>query len=205
MCFKESIPALCKADRLPIFAGTDLIAMLPETEQLIYPIGRHQAPAHYTPELVADWVADIRILPRLLDYCLENLDAAQLEEPYREGGWNTNQIVHHLADSHMNAFIRFKLALTENNPVIKPYDQVAWAELPDVRKVPANYSVTLVHALHHRWVTLMESLSETDWTRSYIHPEYQKQYALWEVAHLYAWHGRHHAEQMRQLRLRKDW
>jgi len=174
-------------------------------EEIIYPIGRMQMLHTYSPKEIADAIQEIKVLPRILDFCVENLDAENLATPYRDGGWSTNQIIHHIADSHTNAFVRTKLLLTEDNPTIKPYSQDDWSLTADVLNVPFNYSVTLVHALHHRWVVLLESLDESQMMRTYYHPEYEKTVALWEVIHTYAWHGRHHAEQIRQLRVRMDW
>lgn len=174
-------------------------------EEHIYPIGKMNIPAIYTKKEYQNAIEEIKVLPRILDYCLENLDAEQLNTSYREGGWSIHQIMHHLADSHMNAFIRTKLMLTEDHPTIKAYNQDDWVLTADVVDVPANYSITLLHALHHRWVTLLNALSEEQIMRTYYHPEYKKTVALWEVVHTYSWHGKHHAEQIRQLRIRKAW
>jgi hypothetical protein len=174
-------------------------------EQMAYPIGRFQAPEKYHPELQTEWIEAIEALPKWLDICIENLDAHQLDTPYRPGGWTVNQVIHHLADSHMNAYIRLKLAMTEESPVIKPYDEKLWAELADVETVPVNVSITLLHALHHRWVQLLRNMQPEDWERTYFHPEHEQYVPLWEMADLYAWHGRHHMEQIRQLRQRMNW
>ncbi|RYD54617.1 MAG: putative metal-dependent hydrolase [Sphingobacteriales bacterium] len=174
-------------------------------EQLRYPIGRYEAPESFEPEMLNDCIASIEALPKWLDLCIENLDAEQLETPYRPGGWNINQVIHHLADSHMNAYVRVKLALTEENPVVKPYEEKLWAELPDVDLVPVNVSITLLHALHIRWGQLLRNIQDGDWERTYYHPEHERNVPLWEVADIYAWHGRHHMEQIRQLRQRMGW
>lgn len=174
-------------------------------EQIKYPIGRYKAPTEFTPQLINGWIAAIEALPSWLDPCIENLDEAQLETPYRDGGWNARQVIHHLADSHMNAYIRLKLALTEDNPVVKPYDENLWSELYDVKTVPVNISITLLHALHRRWVAQLGSLSDTDWKRTYFHPEQNKSVPIWQMTALYAWHGRHHMEQIRSLRERMGW
>jgi len=174
-------------------------------EEIIYPIGRRPRPEIFVPAVVKDAIEDIAVLPRLLDYCIENLDAAHLDVPYRAGGWTINQIIHHIADSHMNAYVRCKLAVTEDNPVIKAYDQDLWALTADVRDVPVNYSVTLVHALHFRWVKLLHSLDDQGLSRTFFHPEQQRNVPLWEVVQLYAWHGRHHVAQVRGLRERMNW
>jgi len=136
---------------------------------------------------------------------IENLDEAQLDTPYREGGWNPRQVIHHIADSHMNAYIRLKLALTEDNPAVKPYDENLWAELHDVKTVPVNISITLLHALHKRWVAQLLGMSAADWERTYYHPEQKTNVPVWQMTALYAWHGRHHMEQIRGLRERMGW
>ncbi|HEY1031713.1 MAG TPA: putative metal-dependent hydrolase [Flavipsychrobacter sp.] len=174
-------------------------------EQLRYPIGRFNAPDEHHPEMQREWIAAIEALPNWLDHCIENLDEAQLQTPYRPGGWNSIQVIHHIADSHMNAYIRLKLALTEDSPVIKPYEEKLWAELPDVDIVPVNVSITLLHALHRRWGTTLRNMSPEDWERTYYHPEHERYVPMWEMADLYAWHGRHHMEQIRQLRQRNNW
>lgn len=174
-------------------------------EELKYPIGRYERPDHYTPEMLQEWIAVLRALPSWMDVCIENLDAAQLRVPYREGGWNTQQVIHHVADSHTNAYIRIRLALTEDNPTIKPYDENAWALLPDVDTVPVNISVTLLHALHRRLVALMETLTPAQWERTYYHPEHKRNFTVWEMASLYAWHSRQHTAHIQQLRLRMGW
>lgn len=174
-------------------------------EQLRYPIGRYEDPERYDAEMLNEWIAAIEALPKWLDLCIENLDEEQLHIPYRPGGWTINQIIHHLADSHMNAYIRIKLALTEESPMIKPYDEKLWAELPDVDLVPVNVSITLLHALHIRWGQLLRNMQESDWERTYYHPEHEADVPLWQFTDLYAWHGRHHMEQIRQFRQKMGW
>ncbi|MBC7423468.1 MAG: putative metal-dependent hydrolase, partial [Ferruginibacter sp.] len=134
-----------------------------------------------------------------------NLDESQLNTPYRPDGWNVKQLVHHVADSHMNAYIRFKLALTENNPTIKPYDEAAWANLIDTQQVPINVSLTLLHALHVRWVALIRGMSTEDWNRTVYHPEQKKEITLWDLLGMYSWHGRHHTAHITNLRQRNNW
>lgn len=174
-------------------------------EDHIYPIGRMNTPEEFSEKLFRDALKEIKVLPRILDYCIENLDAAHLATSYREGGWSIHQIIHHIADSHMNAFIRIKIALCEDNPTIKPYNQDDWVLTSDVMTVPVNYSITLIHALHHRLHALLASLNEDQLMRTYYHPEYNKTTAIWQVASNYAWHGKHHAEQIRQLKIRNNW
>ncbi|HTN47230.1 MAG TPA: putative metal-dependent hydrolase [Flavipsychrobacter sp.] len=175
-------------------------------EQYAYPIGRFHPFERYETEMQNEWIAAIDALPSWLDAVIENLDAAQLDTPYREGGWTINQVIHHLADSHMNAYVRLKLALTEESPVVKPYEEKLWAELPDAGEgVPVNISITLLHALHRRWVHTLRNMDEADWQRTYFHPEHERYVPLWEMTDLYAWHGRHHMEQIRSLRQRMNW
>jgi hypothetical protein len=174
-------------------------------ENLMYPIGRFSAADSYNESNLSTWIRSIKTVPLLFDRCIENLDEAQLKIPYRPQGWNIAQVIHHLADSHMNAFIRLKLALTEDKSSISPYNEKLWAELPDVTMVPLNMSVTLLHALHARWSTLLENLSEDDWKRSYYHPENKEYVQVWQMTQHYAWHGAHHAQQIISLRRRMGW
>jgi hypothetical protein len=174
-------------------------------ENQTYPFGRFVPAADYTRQDLIGWIESIRTVPLLLDHCIENLDEAQLNTPYRAGGWNTNQVIHHVADSHMNAYIRLKLTLTEERPIIKPYDEKRWAELPDVTAVPLNISITLIHALHERWTSVLRQLDDLDWARTYHHPGDGTDVPLWQMTKMYSWHGRHHAEQIRFLRRRMGW
>jgi len=174
-------------------------------EEYAYPIGRFKPAACYTERDLTSWIGSINSIPLLLDYCIENLDEAQLNMPYRPGGWTIVQVIHHIADSHMNAYIRLKLTLTEDSPVIKPYEEKLWAELADVKEVPVNVSVTLIHALHRRWCALLLQLKEEDWKREYYHPADQRYVPLWQMTNLYSWHGKHHTEQILALRKRMNW
>lgn len=174
-------------------------------EHIVYPIGRHIIPDVYRPEMQREWISIIEAAPSWLDPCIENLDEEQLKTPYRPGGWNITQIIHHLADSHMNAYIRLKLALTEDNPIVKPYNETLWGDLPDVDTVPANVSITLLHALHRRWGAALRSMEPQDWERTFFHPERNESIAIWEMTDIYAWHSRHHMEQIRGLRDRMNW
>jgi hypothetical protein len=176
---------------------------------LRYPIGKAEdQPFHaqpYSEHLKEVLTREVKMLPALFEHSVLNLDEAQLNSPYRPGGWTVQQLVHHVADSHMNAYIRFKLALTEDNPVIKPYDEAAWAELDDSRYVPVNVSFTLLHALHRRWHELMIHIPEEDWKRTVFHPQRQKVMSLWSILALYAWHGKHHLAHVTSLRERMGW
>lgn len=173
-------------------------------EELKYPIGRYQKPESCTEDMKREWIGVLKALPSWMDASIENLDEHQLHTPYREGGWTIQQVVHHIADSHMNAYIRVKLALTEDNPTIKPYDEGEWAKLPD-SSLPVNISVTLLHALHRKLVHLLQNLDAEDWERTYYHPDHKRNFPVWEVVALYAWHSRHHTEHIRQLRERMNW
>lgn len=174
------------------------------TEELKFPIGRYE-PKPYSDAQRDAWIRDIDLLPGDLEYAILNLDAAQLDTPYREGGWTVKELVHHVADSHCNAYTRFKLGLTEDKPTIKPYDQDAWVKLPDTVNLPVNISITLLHALHARWVEVLKHIQSDQWERTVIHPEHGKEMSLWFLLGMYAWHGRHHTAHIRNLRNRNHW
>ena len=174
------------------------------TTDIRYPIGKYQLVDFSSAEKESR-LADILFLPRLLEFAVLNLDEPQLHVSYREEGWTINQIVHHVADSHMNAFIRFKLGMTEENPTIKPYIQSKWGDTPDVLNVPVNISITLIHSLHHRWYELLKTMTDEDWQRTLFHPEQQRKITLWEMLLIYAWHGKHHAAHITNLREQKGW
>ena len=169
-----------------------------------YPIGKYE-PQAYDDKFRDTWLLDIKNLPQHLENSILNLDDMQLETPYRDGGWTVRQVVHHVADSHMNAYIRFKLRLTEDSLTIKPYDEKAWAEMIDTKKLPVNISLTLLHALHARWYTILKNMSREDLNRIAIHPEYNKEYSLWDLLGLYSWHSRHHVAHITSLRERMGW
>jgi hypothetical protein len=171
---------------------------------LRYPIGKYE-PQPFSAEQKEEWLNDIKLLPQLLENSIINLDEAQLATPYREGGWTVTQVVHHVADSHLNAYTRFKLGLTEDNPTICAYDEKLWAELDDVKKVPINISLTLLHALHIRWYEAIRNLTDEQWNRTYIHPEHNKTFTLWHLLGVYAWHSKHHVAHIRSLRERMKW
>lgn len=171
---------------------------------LRYPIGRYEQKP-FSNEQKEEWLADIRFLPQAIEHAINNLDEAQLQTPYRDGGWTVHQLVHHIADSHLNAYVRFKLGYTEENPTIKPYEEKAWAETADVKALPVNVSVTLLHALHQRWVVFLESLSEDDFNRTVYHPEHKKEMTLWYLLGMYAWHSRHHTAHITAFRERLHW
>ena len=173
-------------------------------EDLRYPIGKYIAQP-FSEKLSGEWLIDIKNLPQHLENAILNLDEAQLNTVYRDGGWTVKQVVHHVADSHMNAYIRFKLALTEENPTIKPYDEAAWAEMVDTQNLPVNISLTLLHALHARWYEVLKNMSNTDLEKTVFHPEHKKQMTLWYLLGMYAWHSRHHVAHITSLRERRGW
>jgi hypothetical protein len=174
-------------------------------EALQYPIGRFNPPATITDAQLKKYIDDIRYLPQLVELAVQNMDEYQLQTPYRPDGWTVAQVVHHLADSHMNAVVRMKLALTENNPVIKPYDEQAWATLPDVANTPVNVSITLLYALHNRWVALLEHLQAGDWNKTFYHPGSGVTNDMRLLAATYSWHGLHHLEHILRLKERMGW
>ena len=174
------------------------------TEEKKYPIGKVVA-LPFSEEVKKERIADIRFLPNALEAAVSNLDEGQLQTPYREGGWTLHQVVHHVADSHMNAYIRFKLGYTEDNPTIKPYEENDWANLADVKVLPVNVSITLLYALHHRWVEFLQNLNGEDWNKTVFHPEHKKNLTLWELLGIYAWHGKHHTAHINMLRKEKNW
>jgi len=157
---------------------------------LQYPIGRFTFPESTTAERRQAWIQEIARAPRELRAAVAGLTPEQLDKPYRPGGWTGRQVVHHVPDSHMNAFIRFKLALTEDQPTIKPYDEARWAVLADAA-LSVEPSLDLLEALHLRWVGLLESMSERDYLRTFAHPE-SGVWRLDQCLAQYAWHGRHH-------------
>ena len=174
-----------------------------ELEDLRYPIGRFTPPSSSDSDSRAGQIAILRMLPERLEAAVHGLSDQQLDTPYREGGWTVRQLVHHIADSHANAYVRYKLALTEDWPTIKPYDEAAWARLADSR-LPIEGSLAMIAALHQRWVALLDSLSAADFQRGYNHPENGRQ-ELGTVLALYAWHSGHHTAHITRLRERQNW
>jgi hypothetical protein len=174
-----------------------------DLEALKYPIGRFAAQEENGPAARAARIEVLRELPVRLRAAVAGLKGAQLDTPYREGGWTVRQVVHHLADSHVNSFVRFKLALTEDWPAIKPYDEAAWARLPD-SALPIEGSLTFLEVLHGRWVALLEAMEEADFERGFFHPERGRVTLATNLA-IYAWHSRHHAAHITGLRQRQGW
>jgi len=169
-----------------------------------YPIGKYE-PQEFSLVQKKKYLQDIRLLPGELEAAIQNLDEYQLDTPYREGGWTVKQVVHHIADSHMNAYIRFKLGLTEDSPTIKPYNEKEWAKLADVNSIPVNVSTTLLHALHLRLFAMIKDLTEEQFLRTVVHPEHGYKMSLWFILGMYAWHGKHHVAHINTLRKNKEW
>lgn len=180
--------------------------MLTSETDLRYPLGRPTLPTgpldHGTRTA---YIAQISLLPDQVRTALAGLTAAQLDTPYRPGGWNLRQVLHHLPDSHLNSYTRFRLALTEDNPTIRPYDEQAWAELADIAATPPAVSLALLEALHIRWTILLRTLKEEQWARTFHHPDSQRDFTLDQALALYAWHGRHHLAHITELRKREGW
>ena len=173
-------------------------------EDLQYPIGKFAWNGGASGEQLRQWIDEIAAAPAQLRAAVNGLSAEQLDTPYRSTGWTVRQVVHHVPDSHLNSYVRFRLALTEPEPTIKPYDQERWAELPDSRLAAIEVSLSLLESLHERWVILLRSLTPADWKRTFRHPELGL-VNLEHTAALYAWHGRHHVAHITSLRQRMGW
>lgn len=176
-----------------------------EREDLRYPVGEFRFEGEATEVRRRGWIDEIAAAPGRFRAALAGLSEAQLDTPYRPDGWTLRQVAHHLPDSHLNAYTRFRLALTEDRPTIKPYEEARWAELPDARAAPVELSLALLDDLHARWVLLLRALGPAEFARSYHHPEQRRDVALGEGLALYAWHGRHHTAQVTSLRRRMGW
>jgi uncharacterized damage-inducible protein DinB len=176
-----------------------------DMENLRYPVGRLDLD---TPISKADhtrFIDEIASTPANLRQAVSGLSAEQMATPYREGGWTVSQLVHHVAESHMQAYSRCKFALTEEKPIIKPYDEAKWAETPDVAATPAEVSLSLLEALQERWVNLLRGLSEEQMQRAFFHPEHGRLITIQRMLDMYAWHGRHHVAHVTKLRDRNGW
>jgi len=176
-----------------------------ELFHLRFPIGKFLAPDHVSRQIKSAWINDISQLPTLLREHTEHLSEIQLQTPYRMGGWNIRQVVNHLADSHINAYTRIKLALTENSPIIKTYEENIWAELEDGKKAPILLSLNLLDALHARWTILLKSLDDDDLQKNFFHPVSQHYVSVEQAIGTYSWHGRHHLAHITELKKRKAW
>ena len=172
-------------------------------QDLRYPVGKFQRETA-KPEKRDQHIREIESAPAHLRDAVRGLTPAQFDTPYRPGGWTVRQVVHHLPDSHMNAYVRVKLALTEDEPTIKPYDEAKWAELGDNRTTPVETSLALFESLHERWVELLRSLAPTDFSRRLRHPEHGT-LSIEDLVGMYAWHGRHHVAHITSLRERNGW
>lgn len=173
-------------------------------EELQYPIGKEENKPVNANHL-KEWIKNLEELPQKLKEAVADLSDEQLDTPYRPDGWSVRQVVHHVADSHMNSFIRCKLALTENNPTITPYEETLWAILPDANLMQVNPSLHIIEGLHARWTTLLYSLTFEDYERTFYHPGSQKTLTLGECVRLYSWHSLHHTAHITSLRERMKW
>lgn len=176
-----------------------------DLDSLKYPIGKFSPQGAITMEQIQQWISEIQLLPEKLRNAVAGLTDEQLNTPYRPEGWTLRQVVHHVADSHMNSYCRFKLALTEDQPTIRPYFEDRWAELVDGKDTPIEVSLRLLESLHERWVILLQSLTEEDWKRAFYHPENEVFVGLGYNAGLYAWHGLHHTAHITSLKERMGW
>ena len=174
------------------------------TLDLRFPTGKFQRPASLDEAARARAIDIIASTPARLREAVGGLNDAQLDTPYRPDGWTVRQVVHHVPDSHLNAYVRFKLALTEDVPTIKPYDEALWAELADVKTVPVATSLTLLETVHQRWVAILRAMTDADFARELVHPESGRQ-RLDQMLALYTWHGPHHVAHITSLRGRQGW
>jgi hypothetical protein len=176
-----------------------------ELDQLRYPIGTFQYPENVDAHNITSWIADVETLPAKIREAVAGLSEEQLETPYRPDGWTVRQVIHHVADSHMNAYIRWHWTLTEDTPVIKAYHEKLWATLPDGQNAPIELSLALLDALHARWIYLIKSVSDEQLSLQFTHPETRKDISLRFVLGMYAWHGKHHTAHITELRKRMGW
>ena len=174
------------------------------SEDLRYPVGKFQRVSELSPAERAAKIAEIAELPKKLAAAVAGLNEKQLDTPYRPGGWTVRQTVHHVADSHVNAYIRLRFALTENDPTVKPYEEAVWAELADAKSMPPSVSLALLEGLHARWVTLLKSLTPAQFQRTMEHPENGTMTVDFLIA-MYSWPARHHTAHITELRKREGW
>lgn len=174
-------------------------------EELKYPIGHYQKPNVFTKEILSEAISAIEQFPKKIKQEVEGLTDEQLDTPYRPDGWTVRQVVHHCADSHINAFIRIKVALTENTPTIKPYAEALWAELADGKTLPVQPSLSIIENVHLRWVTVLKNMKAEEFDRIFSHPEKGKELSLHESTGMYAWHCKHHLAHITGLKKRKGW
>ncbi|MGI9035621.1 MAG: YfiT family bacillithiol transferase [Pyrinomonadaceae bacterium] len=174
------------------------------SEDLRFPIGKFEQPKTISPEMREKFIQTIESLPPNLKSAVEGLNDAQLDTPYRPEGWTIRQVIHHVADSHLNSFTRFKLGLSEDTPTIKVYDEAIWAEMADAKNAPVELSLSIIDGLHARWTRLLKSMSEADFAKKVNHPE-RGAMSLGELLALYDWHSRHHTAHVTKLRERNGW
>ncbi|HSF53599.1 MAG TPA: putative metal-dependent hydrolase [Algoriphagus sp.] len=175
-----------------------------DIEFLKYPIGKFKLPELVSTASIQEAIATIKSFPANIFTAVSPLSLGQLDTPYRPGGWTVRQLVHHCSDSHMNAFIRFKLALTEQNPTIKPYEEALWANLADAY-TPIEASLAIIKAIHMKWGVILDSMKPEDFKRTYFHPEKKRSQELEEITLMYAWHSQHHLAHVQHLVLRENW
>ncbi len=174
-------------------------------EKLKYPIGKFNNPGQLTKTQRVKMIKSIKKLPKRLTKVVDNMSQEQLSTPYRKGGWTVAQVVHHLADSHINSYVRFKWALTEDTPMIKAYDETLWADTQDAKSLNVKYSLQILKGVHNRWSTVMELMSEDDYNRQLAHPEWKDKLSLHTMLALYSWHSKHHLAHITELAKRKKW
>lgn len=174
-------------------------------EKLKYPIGKFELPEIISDAIFREWVSILSIFPSKLKEAVQHLNDEQLNTSYRPGGWTIRQVVHHCADSHMNSLIRLKLALTEEQPVIKPYDENSWAELTDTKEMSVIPSLSILEGVHAKWVFLLNSLKDEERQKTFLHPEQGKTFRIDEVTGMYAWHSMHHLAHITEVIKRHEW
>jgi hypothetical protein len=170
------------------------------TEDLRYPVGKYSRPTEINQKLVTEWISNIEQFPESVKLAVKGLGEEQLDWRYRPDGWTIRQTIHHCADSHINSLVRFKLTLTEDEPTVKGYHEDKWAELPDSNKAPIDWSISLLDGLHKRWVFLLKSLKEDDWSKVFVHPEHGRKISIGENMALYSWHCIHHLAHIKQAK-----
>jgi hypothetical protein len=174
-------------------------------EQLKFPVGKFQAPEIFTTDLLQQNMQELATLPQKLKDAVAGWSEEQLDTPYRPGGWTIRQVIHHLADSHMNGLSRIKLALTEENPTVKPYHEDLWAELADSKLMPVEPALQIIEGVHAKWVMLLQHIHGEQWQRVFTHPQHGKTFTIAYQTAMYAWHGKHHLAHITQLKSRMGW
>jgi len=167
-----------------------------------YPIGQFSMPEKYTEADLMNWLDDLRLLPERIEREIKRLDDDDFDTPYRDGGWTIKQVINHLADSHINMYVRVRMALTQTNPTILPYDQDSWAYLIDAEDGPVEPSIMILDGIHQRLLDLFDSMRHGEFERAYYHPEKKRSFKIWEAVALYAWHSNHHLAHIKQAKKR---